>query len=168
MYPNLMSASSLGTCSDDTEGVACRATAESSLDRKFRPGRCARRMNGLLKPDERWGVNSLPGQRSIHQFGIPFRPAPDDGEIFLRDALLLHQQTKTSRRGPVLRDQDESARFPIEPVHDRNLSAVRDFEGEQVFQFAPERGRIRRFRGMNEQKWRLVDDDEVVCSPRRL
>ena len=120
-------------------------------------------MNRLLEPDRRGHVNALPGERRIHRGGIPFRPAPDDGEIFLRDALLLHHQTKTPRGGGVLRHEHEPAGFPVEPVHDRNLAAVRDLEGEQLFQFAPKCARAGRFGGMNEQEWRLLDDDEIVA-----
>lgn len=120
-------------------------------------------MNRLLEPDWRKRVNALPDERRIHRGGIPFWPAPDDGKILLCDALLLHHQTKTPRGGGVLRHEHEPAGFPVEPVHDRNLSAVRDLEGEQLFQFAPKCARSRRFGGMNEQEWRLLDDDEIIA-----
>jgi hypothetical protein len=123
-------------------------------------------MNRLLEQDWRGGMNSLPGERRIHHRGIPFRPAPDDGKIFLCDALLLHHQAKAPRRGGVLRHEHEAAGFPIEPVHDRNLSAIRDLEGEQLFQFSPECARPSWLGGMNEQEWRLLDDNEIIAFRR--
>jgi hypothetical protein len=120
-------------------------------------------MNGLLEPDWRWRMNALSGERQIHRFGIPFRPAPNDREIFFGDALLLHQQAKTPRRGRVLRHEYQPACFPVESIDDRNLSAIRDLEGEQMFQFAPECARSGWFGGMNEQEWWLLDDDEIIA-----
>ena len=120
-------------------------------------------MNRLLEPDRRWRVNSLSGERRIDGFGIPFRPAPNDREIFLCDALLLHHQSQNAAPPAVLRHEHEPARFPVEPIDDRNLSAIRDLEREQMFQFAPECARSSRLGGMNEQKWRLLDDEEIIA-----
>src|SRR3954468_9460514 len=106
-------------------------------------------------------MRSLPREGGIDGGRFPIRPTPDEGEIFLRDLLPLHEQTKPPGRRGILRDQDQAAGFTIEPIDDGNLAAIRDLKGEQLLQFAPERARVRRFRGMNEEKRRLVDDDEV-------
>jgi hypothetical protein len=44
----------------------------------------------------------------------------------------LHQKAKMARRRRGLCDQHESAGFPIEPVHNRNLSAAGNLEREQI------------------------------------
>jgi hypothetical protein len=108
-------------------------------------------------------MNSLASERRVDRFAIPLRPAPDDREILLGNALFLHQQTKTPRRSCVLRHEDQPARFAVESIDDRNLSAIRDLECEQVFQFAPEGARAVRFGGMNEQEGRLFDDEEIIA-----
>src|SRR5450755_398168 len=163
MHPDLMRASSLRNRSDNAEAVVSRAATESALGGEFSARRNTRRMNRLLEPDWRWRVNSLSGERRIHRFGIPFRPAPDDRDIFFSDALLLHHHAKAPGRGRVLRHEHQPAGFAVEPVDDRNLSAVRDLEGKQMFQFAPECARASWFGGMNEQEWRLLDDDEIIA-----
>ena len=119
-------------------------------------------MNRLFKPDRRWRVNSLSGERRVDRFGIPFRPSPNNGEILFRNALLLHHQAETPGCGCVLRHEDEPARFPVESIHDRNLSTIRDLEREQLFQFAPECAGSSRFGRMNKEEGRLFDDNEVV------
>lgn len=107
-------------------------------------------------------MNSLASERGVDCFAIPLRPAPDDRKILLGDPLLLHQQAKTPRRSPALRYEDQPTRFAIESIDDRNLSAIRDLECEQVFQFAPEGARAVRFGGMNQQEGRLFDDNEII------
>ena len=64
---------------------------------------------------------------------IPFRPSPDDGEVFLRDPLLLHEKPKTARGGRVLRYEDQAAGLAIEPINDRNLTAVRNLKSQELF-----------------------------------
>src|SRR5206468_4138522 len=83
-------------------------------------------------------------------------------EIFLRDALLLHQQPKPPSGPGVLRYQHQPTRLPIEPVNDRNLTAVRDLEREHLFQLAPERPRTARLRRVNQKKGRLLDHQEIL------
>ena len=108
-------------------------------------------------------MNSLASERGVDRFAIPLWPAPDDRKILLGDTLLLHQQAKTPRRSPVLRYEDQPTRFAVESVDDRNFSTIRNLEREQLFQFAPERARAARLRGMNEEEGRLVDDNEIIA-----
>src|SRR3979490_3240162 len=106
------------------------ASGETFLDPKIGAGRRAFGMNHLLEPNRGWRVRSLSGQRRIDRIRFPFRPSPDDGEIFLGDPLLLHQQTKPPGRRGIFRYQDEPAGLAIEAVNNRNLSAVLDLERE--------------------------------------
>jgi hypothetical protein len=165
MHPDLMRAPSPRNRSDNAEAVVGHAAIESALDGEFSACRNTGRMNRLLEPDWRWRVNSLSGERRIHRFRIPFRPAPDNCEIFFSDALLLHHYAKTSRRGRGLRHQHQSARFPVEPIDYRNLPTIRNLEGEQMFQFAPECPRPSRSGGMNKQEWWLLDNNEIIALP---
>src|SRR5207237_5694778 len=77
------------------------------------------------------------------------------------DALLLHHQTKTAGRAGVFRHQDQAARFPVESIDDRNLSTIRDLEGEQMLQFAPECPRSSWFAWVDKQERRLLHHDEI-------
>ena len=107
-------------------------------------------------------MRTLPRNRRVHGSCFPFRPTPNDGQIFLRDALFLHEQTKLARGCGGLGDKHDAARFPIQSIHDRDLPAVGDFEGEQMSQFAPERARAVGFARMNEKQRRFIDHDVVV------
>lgn len=108
-------------------------------------------------------MRALPRQRGIQDGRVPFRPAPGDREVLLRDPLLLHEQTKTPRRGCSLRHEHESAGLAVQAIDDRYLSAVSQLEGEEVSQFSPKGASAVRFCGMNEQKRRLIDDRVIGC-----
>jgi len=82
-------------------------------------------------------MNPVASERGVDRFGIPLRPAPNNRVVFLGYTLLLHHQTKTPRGRRVLRHENQSARFAVESIHDRNLPAIRDLEREQMLQFAP-------------------------------
>lgn len=107
-------------------------------------------------------MEALPCERRVDRARLPFRPTPRDRQIFLRDPLLLHEQTETPGSSRVLCHQDQPARLAIQPVHDGNLPAVRDFEREKLFELAPKRPHAPRFRRMHEQKRRLIDNDEIL------
>ena len=175
MHPDLVSAPSLRDRADDAETISCRAACETFLYYEMSASQRAPRMDRLLEPDWRWRVNALPDERRIHRFRLPFRPAPHDREIFFSDPLFLHHQTEAPSGVGVFRHEHKAARFAVKPVHDRDLSAVRDFEGEEMFQFAPKCAHRARFGGMDQQEWRLVDyeeifplrdDRDVVCGVR--
>lgn len=163
MHANLMSAAGARESANDAETFVIRAARESLLDAEIRARRRAQRVNRLLQPDRRRQVLALPRQWRINGTRLPFRPAPDNRQIFFRDPLLLHEQTKTPRGGRVLCHENEAAGFAIEPVDDGNLAAIRDLESEELFQFAPQRSRAAWLRRMHEQERRLLHDDEVFA-----
>ncbi len=59
-------------------------------------------------------------------------------------------------------NQHQSAGFPVESVHNRNLSAAGDFECEQIAQLFPESRRSARLCRVNQKKGRFVNDDVVI------
>ena len=71
-------------------------------------------------------------QRSVDDFVLPFRPAPNDCNIFFAQLVSLHQEPKIARGRGGLCHQHQSARFAVESVHDRNLSTAGDLECEQL------------------------------------
>ena len=106
-------------------------------------------------------MQTLPGKRGVYRFPVPSRPAPNNRQILLRDALFLHQQSKPARGSWRLRDEHESAGFAIEPIYYGNLSAVGDFKSQQTGQLAPKRSRTVRFRGMHQQQRRFLHYDVI-------
>jgi len=95
---NLVRATRERSCTDDAKffsGVCL--PSKTFFHAKLRDRSRAVRMNHLLEPDERRLVRALTGEGSIDFRVVPFRPAPDDGEILFRDSMLLHQQAKSSR-----------------------------------------------------------------------
>lgn len=119
-------------------------------------------MDHLFEPDRGRDVRALPGERGVDGFRFPFGPAPDDGEVFLRDPLFLHQEAEAPGGSGALGDEDQATGFAIEPIDDGNLAAVRDLEREQIFQFAPESASGARLGGMNKEERRLIDDEKIV------
>ena len=102
-------------------------------------GRCRRtlRMNRLLQPNLGRLMLSLSIERRIDYCRLPFRPAPNNGEIFFVNALLLHQQPESPGGRGRFGDEHEPAGFAVQPVDDRDLSAVCDFEGQQFAELFP-------------------------------
>src|SRR5947199_9476951 len=105
---------------------------EAILDDELRDGRRAERMHSLLQPDCARSMHALPHERSIDHAPVPVRPAPDDCEVLLRDLLLLHEQSETSRCFRVLRYKHETACLAIESIDERDLADVRDFGGDKL------------------------------------
>ena len=119
-------------------------------------------MDRLFQPNCGRSIFALSVQRRINGFRFPIRPTPNDCEIFFVKTLFLHEQSKTSRGGRRFRDENESTGFAIQPVHNRNLAAVRNFEREELAQLLPKSDPLIRFSRMNEQEGRFVDDDKIV------
>jgi len=119
MHANLMSSACVRKSANQAEPVAegCRF-GETPFDPKLRQGRRARRMNHLFKPDRRALMSALTFQRSIDDFVLPFRPAPNNRNIFFAQLVSLHQQTKIAGGRGSLCDQHQSAGLSVEPVHD--------------------------------------------------
>ena len=101
-------------------------------------------------------------QRSVDDLMFPFRPAPNDCEVFFAKLMSLHQESKIARSRRGFCNQHETAGFAVESIHDRNLSAGGDLEREQIAQLFPESRRNARFCRVNKKKRRLIDDDIVV------
>ena len=108
-------------------------------------------------------MRPLPGQGRVDGGRFPLGPTPNNGEIFLCDPLLLHEQAKASRRRRIFRDENDAAGFAIESIDDGDLATIRDLVGEELFQFSPKGAGVAGFGRMNEQKWRLIDDDKIVA-----
>ena len=77
-------------------------------------------------------MSALATKGRLDHSRFPFRPFPDKGEVFFGDALLLHQQAEPPGGLSVFCHEHEPARFPVEPVHDGNLTAIRNLESEQM------------------------------------
>lgn len=129
MNANLMGAPRPRNSADDREAFT-GLTGKSFLDAKVRSGWRPGWMDHLLEPDRRRQMRTLPRERRLERNRFPFRPAPNDGEIFLRDPLFLHEQTETTRGCRIFGNEDEPAGFAIEPVDDGNLAAVGDLKRE--------------------------------------
>src|SRR5256885_15714688 len=95
MYSILVGSVCLGDRRNNGKAFSA-AMCETLLDAKIRPSRRTGGMNHLLKPDRRRHPRALPQERCVNRGRFPFRPAPDKGEIFLRDLLFLHQQTEAA------------------------------------------------------------------------
>ena len=101
-------------------------------------------------------------QSSVHDFGFPFRPAPNNGEILFAQALFLHKQSESARGRGGFCDQNQAARLAVEPVHNRDLTAAGKLECQKLAQFFPQVSRLIRFCRVNEKKWRFIDDDVIA------
>ena len=101
-------------------------------------------------------------QGRIDNFRVPFRPAPNDREIFLVQSLLLHEQSEPARRRRCFRHKNQSARLAIKAVYNRNLTAIRNFKRQQLAQFVPKCRLSVWFGRMRKKKWRFIDDDVIV------
>jgi hypothetical protein len=119
------------------------------------------RMNSLFQPDFAWHPFALTEERLIDFEVIDLRPTLDDGGIKFLDLLPGHEPTEFAGSLCVLGDQHESAGFTVEPVDERDLASVLDFEGEQIAELQPECTRTVRFRRVHEEVWGLVHDQEV-------
>src|SRR5438045_1222360 len=101
-------------------------------------------------------------QRSIDNCCFPFRPAPNNREIFVVQTMLLHEQSEPPPGHGRFRDEDQSAGFAVETIGDCDLAAVCDLEREQFAQFFPKCGALVGFGWMRQEKRRLVDHDVIV------
>jgi hypothetical protein len=163
MDPELVRSSRLGNCPNDCESSWLTGWPNESLfDSKIAPGRRPLGVDRLLEPDGRVLVCALARERCIDPRLLPFRPAVHDREILLRDFTPFHGATEAPRRGGIFRDQDETARLAIEPVDDRDLTAVNQLVGEQLAQRGPERRGAIGLARMNEKKGRFVDQKVIV------
>jgi hypothetical protein len=163
MHANLMSSACPRNGAKEAEAIAGRGRpSEPPFNKKFGLRGRTRRVNHLFKPDRRVLMFALTIQRSIDDFVLPVRPAPNDGKIFFAKPTPLHQEPKIARSRRGFCNQHESAGFSVESVHNRNLSAAGDFEREQIAQLFPESRRAAWLCRVNQKKRRLIDDDIVI------
>ena len=101
-------------------------------------------------------------QGGINDCAFPLGPTPDDGQIFFLYLSPLHQQPESARDIGFLRHQDQAAGLAVEAIHNGYLAAGSNFEREKPAQFLPQRSRTIRFRGMNQEKRRFIDDSIIV------
>ena len=123
---------------------------ESFFDCEFRSGGGPGGTHSLLQPDWRGTVFALSSKRRAYELLVPVWPAARDGKVFLPDSVLLHRQTESPGGCARFCNQDQSARFTIEPVNDGNLATIFHFKSEQLAQFEPKRSRTAGLGGMDE------------------
>ena len=160
--PNLMSSPGHRARPNQRKSIAIRRMLfEAFDDLKLRLSGRAVIANRLLQPNRRRPVISLPVEWRIDDVRRPFRPTPDDCLIFLQETLPLHQQTESTRRRRCLGDENEPARFAIEPVDNGDLTAIGNFKGEHFPQCFPKRRRSIRLLRVRQQQRRLIDYDVI-------
>src|ERR1041384_3761765 len=105
-------------------------SCETLFNMKFSDSLRAFWMNHLFQPNPGRLMFALSIKRRFDSFRFPIRPAPNDREIFFVQMSILHEQTKSTRGRGRFCDKDNAARFAIESIYDRNLSAIGDLERE--------------------------------------
>src|ERR1051326_2437888 len=149
MNADLMRAPSFRNRANQSKLVSCRRrSCKPPLNAKFSDGCRASWMNHLFEPNRRRLMFSLSIKRRIDRFRFPVRPAPNNREIFFVQMSILHEQTKPAGSRGSFGNKDNSARFAIESIHDRNLSSIGDFEREQLPQLFPKCWALIGFRRM--------------------
>ena len=119
-------------------------------------------MHGLFQIDERVAARALAKDGRVDFKLVARWPAPDDREVFFSKGALLHFHVQHARGGVRLGHEREAAGFAIEAVDQRDLSAIRELEGEQFAQSVPERCAAIWLARMRLDEWRLIDDDPFV------
>ncbi len=119
VHPDLVRSSRVGYGTQEAELIPSRGRPNKS-PLHLEAGQCwsAAGSNHLFKPDAGRLVFALSIQRSINDFAVPFRPAPNDGQIFFEQLPPLHQKPESTRCGGLLRHQNKAARLAVESVHD--------------------------------------------------
>jgi len=81
----------------------------------------------------------LPQERGVDPFFAGIQLAAKNGQIPFFYFASLQLLAKPAGHFPGLGDQDESGSFAIKTVDQRDLTAIREFEREQLDQFIPQR-----------------------------
>ena len=68
-------------------------------------------------------------QRSVDDFVLLFRPAPNDRNVFFAHLMPLHQEPKIARRRGGLCNQYQSARFAVDAVDSSQALRTGPFPG---------------------------------------
>src|SRR5215472_783978 len=135
MHANLMSSASSRNGANQAEAVTKRCRFDkAALRSKLCQCRGTLRVNHLFEPDRRVLMFTLAIQRSVNNFVLPSRPAPNDCNVLLVQLVSLHQESKIARGSSGFCNQHQTAGFAVESVHDGDLSAAGDLECEQLTQ----------------------------------
>src|SRR5437870_3924934 len=118
MHANLVRPTCRRNCANQAEFVRAGRFNKTSLDMKFSLRRRSSRVNHLFQPDLGFFAFALSIQPSIDEFAFPIGPAPNNRQILFLEPALLHEHSEFSGGGRGFRDENEAARFAIEPVHD--------------------------------------------------
>lgn len=129
---------------------------------EFGNRRITARVHNLLEPDSRRLEKPLTKERLVDREQLRLRPAGDDCNVDLADLVACHEPVQLMRSRAILSDQDESARFPVEAIDERDLAAIQELKGEKLVQLVPERSGGAGLLGMDRQEGRLVDKEKIV------
>jgi putative ABC transport system ATP-binding protein len=161
MDPDLMRAAGLRPGTQHGKPPILRK-AQSPLDVKPRYGRRAVGMNRPLEPNDRRGDFAQPHYWTFNHFLIPFGPAKNQGHILLADPATLHRHPRRTGGLRVLGHEQDTARFAVNAVHERNLPARRKFVSKQFAQSVPKCSRSARLCWMDQKTCRLVHSQEIL------
>src|SRR5438046_1373301 len=127
MHANLVRAASPRNCANQAEFIRAGRFNKTSLDMKFSLRWRSSRVNHLFQPDLGSLMFALSIQRSVDDFGFPFRPAPNDRQILFLEPTLLHEHSEFSGGRRCFRDENDAAGFAAKPVPGCNLATASDF-----------------------------------------
>jgi ABC-type lipoprotein export system ATPase subunit len=136
--------------------------AQAPFDVKPRYGWRAVGMNRPLEPNRRRGDFAQPHNWTLDHFLIPFGPAKNQGHILLADPTPLHGHPRRTGGLRVLGHEQDTARFAVNAVHERNLPARRKFVSKQFAQPVPQCPRSARLCWMDQKTCRLVHSQEIL------
>jgi Bacterial regulatory proteins, lacI family len=119
-------------------------------------------MNGPFEPDLARCLFTLAEERLIDLKLLSIGPSIGNGHIELFHSMPIDEAAELARCGRILRDQDESAGFPIKPIDQRDLATIPNFKRQQFAQFRPERLRAARFRRMNQKMSWFIENQKIV------
>lgn len=129
----------------------------------FKMRECLRsgRMDDALEVDLCFCNFALPDNRGIDAKIVHDGNSIYQSEVAFLDFPVLHRHGGTPRGGRVFCDEHETARFPVEPVDQRNLAAIGNFIAKQILQRIPECAWTAWFGWVHEQARRFVDGNQV-------
>ncbi len=160
MHADLVGSSCLRRGFDQREWVIC--SPETLEDTKAGVGRRAVGMDSLFQPDPGCADSSLSQQRLVNVEGFFTRPTEHDRIIDFLDPVTRHHQAQFSSGLARFRDKSQTARFAIEPVYKRYLSAIDDLIRQKSLQFIPERFRSSGAGWVHEKICRFVNHEKPV------
>ena len=161
MHPDLMRAARLRPRAQHGKPAILRK-AQPLLNVKPRHRRRAVGMNRPFEPNGRRGDFSQPKNRTINHFLIPFGPVKNQGYILLADPTPLHGHPCRTGGWRVFGHEQDTARFAVNAIHERNLPACRNFVSKQFAQSVPQCSRSAGLCWMDQKTCRLVYSQEIL------